>query len=112
ETEDTYRLVRARLDAAINLARDLGVFQSSVDSFRSQAAELAAQCNLEIDDLVQVVINAAPVEAVREAAAAQLVELDSALGPEGTIAKLRSDVQVRLADAEGLLDELRRRFEQ
>ncbi len=112
ETEEAYRQVRMRFDAASNLARDMEVFRSSVETFRSQAAVLAAQCDLEIDELVRVVIDTAPVEAVRDSASAQLVELDGALGPEGTIAQQRRDAQDRLTEAEGLLDEPRRRFEQ
>jgi ABC-type lipoprotein export system ATPase subunit len=112
ETEETYRQVRVKFDAASNLARDLEVFRSSVETYRSRAATLAAQCGLEVDELVQVVIDAAPVEAIREAASEQLVELDGALGSEGTIAQQRRDLQDRLTESESLLDEPRRRFEQ
>jgi len=112
ETEEAYRQVRVKFDAATNLVRDLEVFRSSVETFRSQAAELAAQCGLEVNDLLQIVIDAAPVKVVRDAASVQLEGLDGVLGPEGTIAQQRRNVQDRLTDAESMLDEPRRRFEQ
>jgi energy-coupling factor transporter ATP-binding protein EcfA2 len=112
QAEETYRQVRLRFDAATNLARDLEVFRLTVETFRSQAAELAAQAGLQLNDLLQVGIEVGPVELVREEAAAQLAEIENTLGSDGTIAQQRKDADGRLAEAEGLLNEPQRRFEQ
>ena len=110
--EASYTTERGRLDATVNLAREIDILQSSFAVFSERATALAREAGLRLSDLVRLEVDVSPIEAVRLDASAKVEQLDENLRPNGTVASMRAPLIESERSLEAALDAPLRHYEQ